>query len=428
MTEKNKKPKIRFEGFGDDWEQCEFKNVFNHLQNNSLSRAMLDYEEGEIFNVHYGDILVKYGECLDVNLETLPRIMNNDFGDKYRASYLDNGDVIIADAAEDEIVGKCCEIKGLSNELILSGLHTIPCRPLMKFATGYLGYFMNSNAYHDKLLPLMQGTKVSSISKSAIADTYIKYPKDINEQEKIGRYFIELDNLITLHQHKYNKLLNIKKAMLEKMFPKENNNIPEIRFRGYTDVWEQRELGDVIDGLYNGQTPSRYRDDFWKGDINWLSSGELNLSIVENTVEKITKSGREAANLRLVPKGTFVMAITGLEAEGTRGNCSILGIDTTLNQSCMAIYPNKKLLSTSFLFQWYRKVGEDYGIRFTQGTKQQSYNAEIIKKLEICLPKIDEQVKIAEYLFKVDNLIILHQHQLEKLKNIKKACLEKMFI
>lgn len=195
-------PKRRFKEFQNDeaWEQCKFGKVFTHLQNNSFSRAELSYEKGDVLNVHYGDILVVFGECLDVNQEVIPRIANCDFGDKYRTSYIQNGDVIIADAAEDETVGKCCEIKGLNDEKMLSGLHTIPCRPVEKFATGYLGYYMNSPAFHDQLLPLMQGTKVSSISKSALTNTYISCPNSIEEQEKIGTYFIELDNLITLHQ------------------------------------------------------------------------------------------------------------------------------------------------------------------------------------------------------------------------------------
>ena len=128
-----------------------------------------------------------------------------------------------------------------------------------------------------------------------------------------------------------------------------------------------------------------------------MSSGELNRGIVKNSIEKITNAGKKSAHLRVVPKGTFVMAITGLEAPGTRGNCAILGFDTTLNQSCMALSPNENMLDTSFLFQWYRKVGKDYGIKYTQGTKQQSYNAETIKDLDITLPKIAEQKEISKY-------------------------------
>lgn len=211
-------PEIRFAGFTDAWEQRKFENMFTYLQNNSLSRAELSYDTGEVFNVHYGDILVEFGECLDINREVVPLIEKHEIVDKFRSSFIENGDVIIADAAEDETVGKCCEIMGLQGEKMLSGLHTIPCRPISKFATGYLGYYMNSDAYHDQLLPLMQGTKVSSISKSALKNTSVIFPKDIEEQDRIGSYFIELDNLITLHQRKLEKLKNIKKSMLEKMF------------------------------------------------------------------------------------------------------------------------------------------------------------------------------------------------------------------
>ena len=178
-----------------------------------------------------------------------------------------------------------------------------------------------------------------------------------------------------------------------------------------TFSWEQRKLGEVIEESYNGQTPSRANDEYWNGDLNWLASGDLNRGIVTHTTEKITNKGLEDTRLRIVPKGTFVMAITGLEAAGTRGNCGILGIDTALNQSCMALFPNKKILDTKFLFQWYRKVGEEYGINYTQGTKQQSYNAELIQILPISFPNKEEQQKIADYFSKLDTLITLHQRE-----------------
>lgn len=204
-------------------------------------------------------------------------------------------------------------------------------------------------------------------------------------------------------------------------------NTPKLRFPGFTDAWEKRELGEVIDNQYNGQTPSRANTSFWNGDINWLSSGELNRGVVSKTIEKITEDGRKNANLKIVPKGTFVMAITGLEASGTRGNCAKLGIDTTLNQSCMALYPNEKLLNSSFLFQWYRKVGEEYGLKYTQGTKQQSYNAELIKILPINLPSVSEQIQIADFLDTLDHLIILHQRKLKNARNLKVGLLQTMF-
>lgn len=200
------------------WEQRKLGEVLVSLQNNTLSRADLSNEIGVAKNVHYGDVLIKFGEVLDVSKEQLPMIPDESVLNKYKASFLQNGDVIVADTAEDTTVGKCSEIVGLNGEVVLSGLHTIPYRPVEKFASGYLGYYLNSSAYHNSLIPLMQGIKVTSISKSAMQDTDIIYPKSREEQAKIGDYFRTLDHLITLHQRELEKLQNIKKAMLEKMF------------------------------------------------------------------------------------------------------------------------------------------------------------------------------------------------------------------
>lgn len=195
-------PEIRFSGFTHPWEQRKLGDVLISLQNNTLSRADLSNKSGVAKNVHYGDVLIKFGEVLDVSKEQLPMILDESVLIKYKASFLQNGDVIVADTAEDSTVGKCSEIAGLNDEVILSGLHTIPYRPIEKFATGYLGYYLNSGAYHNQLIPLMQGIKVTSISKSAMQDTDIIYPKSKEEQAKIGKYFQSLDHLITLHQHK----------------------------------------------------------------------------------------------------------------------------------------------------------------------------------------------------------------------------------
>lgn len=199
----NKTPEIRFKGFTDDWEQRKFGNLFTFLQNNTLSRSALNDEKGLIQNVHYGDILTKFGECLDVNKEILPFISDDSIGEKYKDSFLQNGDIIIADTAEDETVGKCTEIMNLSSQNIIAGLHTMPVRSNENFAAGYLGFYLNSDSFHNQLKPLMQGTKVTSISKGAIQDTIVKYPLKLEEQKKIGQYFLNLDNLITLHQRKH---------------------------------------------------------------------------------------------------------------------------------------------------------------------------------------------------------------------------------
>ena len=187
----------------NDWEQRKLGDVLVSLQNNTLSRADLSNESGAAKNVHYGDVLIKFGEVLDAGKEQLPMITDESVLSKYKASFLQNGDVIVADTAEDSTVGKCSEIAGLNGDIVLSGLHTIPYRPVEKFATGYLGYYLNSGAYHNQLIPLMQGIKVTSISKSAMQGTDIVYPKSVKEQAMIGNCFQSLDHLITLHRRAY---------------------------------------------------------------------------------------------------------------------------------------------------------------------------------------------------------------------------------
>ena len=182
------------------WEQREFENSFSLLQNNTLSRSELSESPGVAANIHYGDVLIKFGEYLDIEDETFPWIKKQTDADKFKMSFLQDGDIVFADTAEDETAGKCCEIRNCGSTVIISGLHTIPCRPESEFAPGYLGYYLNSTVFHEQLIPLMQGTKVVSISKTALKSTNIQYPSDDTEQQKIGQLFQALDRLITLHQ------------------------------------------------------------------------------------------------------------------------------------------------------------------------------------------------------------------------------------
>ena len=210
-----KVPEKRFPGFTDDWEQRKFGEVFDcTVPNNTLSRAELSYDEGTVLNVHYGDVLIKYGSVLDVQKDDIPRIPHRCRED-FNGALLQDGDVIIADTAEDETTGKACEIGNLQGSAIVSGLHTMVCRPRNRMALGYLGYFLNSNAYHHQLLPLMQGIKVFSLSRSNIQKTSVSYPIAVKEQQLIAYYFSQLDNLITLHQRKLEEMKRRKKALMQ---------------------------------------------------------------------------------------------------------------------------------------------------------------------------------------------------------------------
>ena len=178
----------------------------------------MNYESGAVKNVHYGDVLIKFGDFIDVSKDELPFITDESQTTKYNSSFLQDGDIIIADTAEDSTVGKCSEIVGFQGVKLLSGLHTIPCRPKEKYAPKFMGYYINSDAYHKQLIPLMQGIKVTSISKSALQETDMILPKSFEEQAQIGEYFSNIDHLITLHQRKCNWLKKLKEYMLKNIF------------------------------------------------------------------------------------------------------------------------------------------------------------------------------------------------------------------
>ena len=146
-----------------------------------------------------------------------------------------------------------------------------------------------------------------------------------------------------------------------------------------------------------------------------------------NTIEKITEEGQKASRLRIIPKGTLVIAIMGLEAASTRGNCGILGIDTTINQACMALIANASIATKDFLFQWYKAFGNRLALKFTQGTKQQNYNEELLGNLDISYPSLKEQQQIGAFFTQLDNTITLQQRKLNSLQKLKKGLLQKMF-
>lgn len=189
--------------------------------------------------------------------------------------------------------------------------------------------------------------------------------------------------------------------------------------------WSAKTWGDVIIHCFSGATPSRSRPDFFKGDIRWITSGELNYKIINDTYEKITQEAVEKTNLKILPKNTFLMAITGLEAEGTRGSCAIVGEESTTNQSCMAIFPNEEL-KVEYLFHYYVFKGKELALQYCQGTKQQSYTAKIVKLLPITVPPLPEQESIATALSYTDALIESLEQLIAKKLQIKQGAMQEL--
>ena len=193
------------------------------------------------------------------------------------------------------------------------------------------------------------------------------------------------------------------------------------------EVWDVKQFMEVMDGFSSGQTPYRAIADYYRGDIPWITSGELNYNVITDTIEKITIEGVKAANLKLIPKGTFLFAITGLEAAGTRGSCAITGIEATTNQSCMALYPKKNILITPYLYHYYVRYGDELAFKYCQGTKQQSYTGGIAKKLPIIVPPtIEEQNAIATVLSDTDALIERLEKLIAKKRNIKQGAMQQL--
>lgn len=203
---------------GERWMTVPFSEAFELLQNNTFSRDEMSSESGIAYNIHYGDVLIKYGVVVDLSKSNVPYIRSDVSLSKFaQSSYLRNGDIVIADTAEDYTVGKAVEIVGVADTKALSGLHTIPCRPKISFAPMYLGYFINSKRFRTQILPLVQGTKVSSISKSEIQKTSIAFPS-FEVQSQIASMLYALDHRIDICQACVQGLVRTKEALLQQLF------------------------------------------------------------------------------------------------------------------------------------------------------------------------------------------------------------------
>lgn len=377
-------------------------NVLLSLQNNTLSRANLSDESGIAKNVHYGDVLIKFGEVLDVRKEKLPMITDENVLSKYKASFLQNGDVIVADTAEDSTVGKCSEIAGLNDEVVLSGLHTIPYRPIEKFASGYLGYYLNSGAYHNQLIPLMQGIKVTSISKSAMQDTDIDYPKSQEEQGKMLEEYGITEEEYEKYVGRYQNVMEeIKLADGEEkgeppVGPEEIEVDPDYELMAYSNTKIDYEY--IIKLIQNIVTPNE--------DEEEISSEERQKQIeeVKQYIEEMRKDNAKVADIM----SNLVYEIE-LDERKYRGQ-SILNIvenmkhdciDKVVSDFCRTWYaskedvmyaalhyrngeiPNESVIKSTIDYTMYKEVQEKAVPKF-------KYYAQCMKELKKVL---DEEIK-----------------------------------
>ena len=279
------------------------------------------------------------------------------------------------------------------------------------------------------LTSLVQVGALPSYNARDVEAMEIMLPK-IPEQKQIGQYFQHLDNLITLHQRKYDKLVNVKKAMLEKMFPKDVADVPEIRFKGFTEAWEQCKLIDIASmhariGWQNLRT-SEFLD---SGDYLLITGTDFNDGAINySTCHYVSKYRYEQDRNIQIHNGSILIT-----KDGTLGKVAYtqgLSIPATLNAGVFNIeIRNCKNVDSKYLFHFLKAPFlMDYVDKKATGGTIKHLNQNILIDFPVAMPKLDEQRKIGSYLHSFDNLITLHQRKLEKLKNLKKACLEKMFV
>ncbi|MDP2345582.1 MAG: restriction endonuclease subunit S [Deltaproteobacteria bacterium] len=238
------------------------------------------------------------------------------------------------------------------------------------------------------------------------------------EQSQISFYFKEQDRLIRLHRRKHDKLVTLKQAMLQKMFPQDGATTPEIRFKGFDAVWRKDKLGRISES-YSGGTPSVGNRSYYGGDIPFIRSGEINQNSTELT---ITELGLQKSAAKMVSKGDILYALYG----ATSGEVGISQINGAINQAILAIQPHSAH-SSQFIAMWLRNRKSKILGTYLQGG-QGNLSGNIVNAIEINLPSMAEQQKIGTYFCALDELISKHAIQLKKLKNFKSACLQKMFV
>ena len=390
---------MRFPNYNSAWQKNKFGNLLTLLKNNTLSRAELNYENGKIKDIHYGDVLIKFNDFVLSDSKIIPYINDDRIPHNYADLLLKTGDLVIADTAEDYTVGKATELIFNDQSLIISGLHTIPCRPINNiFGSKYLGYYINSPSFHNQLLPLIQGIKVSSISKSQIIDTFISYPK-INEQCKITEFLTLIDQRIDTQSkiiEKYESLINYIRHKL---------------FTGYIndDINNQKYIFNKIFISYkklNEQSLQQYT--IGKNGIKSMSN-HLNYSINSHIV--------------FMPN-TLILGI-GIDEIG-------VSIDTT--GCCSPIYKtytiNNEIVDTLFLNIFANDYFSMIKNRVTQKSTRREFEFDYkeLAKTLFTLPDIEIQKKDAQIVNKFYFKLQKEKDILELYKKQKAYLLKNMFI
>ena len=414
MTEKSTKPQLRFAGFDDTWEQRKLSDVATmHArigwQNLRTSEFLDSGDYMLITGTDFNDGAVNYSTCHFVEKERYEQ-------DKH--IQIKNGSILIT---KDGTLGKVAYVQGLSMPATLNaGVFNVEIKDETKVDNKYLFQYLKAPFLMDYVDKKATGGTIKHLNQNILVDFPVVMPSKA-EQEAIGVYFQQLDNLITLHQRKYDKLTNVKKSMLEKMFPKNGSNVPEIRFKGFSDAWEQRKVGELLIER-NEQAPmnEEYPLMAFIANEGVAPKGERydRSSLVTDTENKLYKR---------TEFGDFIYSSNNLET----GSIGLNKYGKACISPVYSIFHPTGIADSNFLGR--RLVRKDFinsMVKWRQGViyGQWRIHESDFLKIEISVPSVKEQRQIGTFLDYLDNLITLHQRELEKLKNLKKACLEKMFV
>ena len=394
MNEKQK-PSIRFKGFVEDWGVRKILDLGNIVTGSTPPTKDKSNYDGDFLFVSPADI---QGNRYVIN--TITTLTEKGFN---KSRILKEKSILFVSIGST--IGKVAQIleKATTNQQINA------IEPYSEYDEDFIFTLMEKTSGQIKSLAATQAVPI--VNKTSFEEVEMKVPLDIVEQTKIGVYFSNLDHLITLHQRKYDKLVNIKQSMLEKMFPRDGENVPEIRFAGFTEDWEERKLGDIVqitmgqspDGSTYSDIPSEYI--LVQGNAD-LQDGWVFPRIWTTQMTKKADAGDLVMSVR-APAGA--MGKTAYNVVIGRGVAAIKG--------------------NEFIYQLLVKMNIDgYWKALSCGSTFESLNSDNIKNAEVLIPNSAEQDKIGEYFKGLDNLITLHQSKLEKLQNIKKSMLEKMFV
>ena len=398
MKENKTKPDIRFKGFTDDWEQRKLDEVAFY-RNGKAHEGCID-DKGSYVVVN-SKFVSTDGKIRKYSKDQIEPLFKNEIA--FVLSDVPNGRAISKTFLVDE-----------SNKYTLNQ-RVAGITPFKETYPYFLHILMNRNKYY---LLFDDGVKQTNLTVSDVLKFETKYPS-YKEQTKIGQYFSQLDNLITLHQRECNQLKELKKTMLKKMFPRDGSNIPEVRFAGFTDDWEQRKLGEIV-GIYDGvhQTP-KYQD----SGIMFLSVE--NISTLQST--KYISEEDFKRDYKVYPQENDIL----MTRIGDVGTTNVV-TDNTLKAYYVSLallkYKNTNPYFLSNAMQ-SNYVQKGLANRTLKTAVPMKINKDEIGKVDVILTAaVEEQSKIGSYFKNLDNLITLHQRELEILKNLKKTCLKRMFI